>query len=216
MGGEIEITYLKGRSGMGEGTNNTCRIGVYVCHCGLNIAGVIDCEAVAETATGLPDVVIAKHDSYLCSEPGQNLIKKDIQEAGLNRIVVASCSPRLHEPTFRRCISEAGLNPYLLEMANLREQCSWVHGHDRIGATTKANDLVRSAVARARRLETRAEMDVPIRRSTLVIGGGVTGIQSALDLADSGYKVILVEKQPTIGGIMARLDKTFPTMDCSI
>ena len=198
------------------GTNDTCRIGVYVCHCGLNIAGVVDCEAVAEAAKELPDVVLSRHDGYLCSEPGQKLIKKDIEEEGLNRIVVASCSPRLHEPTFRQCISEAGLNPYLLEMANLREQCSWVHGHDRPGATLKANDLVRSAVARARRLKTRTELEVPIRKSTLVIGGGVAGIQAALDLADSGYQVILVEKEPSIGGIMARLDKTFPTMDCSI
>jgi len=193
-----------------------CRIGVYVCHCGLNIAGVVDCEAVAEFAGQLPQVVVANHDGYLCSEPGQNLIKKDIEEHGLNRVVVASCSPRLHEPTFRQCISEAGLNPYLLEIANLREQCSWVHNQDHEGATRKAKDLVLSAVARARRLEVRDEIEVPIERSTLVIGGGVAGIQTALDLADSGYKVTLVEKQPSIGGIMARLDKTFPTMDCSI
>jgi heterodisulfide reductase subunit A len=200
----------------GAQTNDTCRIGVYVCHCGLNIAGVVDCEAVAEAAKKLPDVVIARHDAYLCSEPGQSLIKKDIEEERLTRVVVASCSPRLHEPTFRQCISEAGLNPYLLEMANLREQCSWVHGHDRAGATVKGIDLVRSAVARARNLEARAETEVPILQSTLVIGGGIAGIQTALDLADSGYKVILVEKEPSIGGIMARLDKTFPTMDCSI
>jgi heterodisulfide reductase subunit A len=200
----------------GAGTNDTCRIGVYVCHCGLNIAGVVDCEAVAEAARELPDVVVTRHDGYLCSEPGQKLIKKDIQEEGLSRVVVASCSPRLHEPTFRQCISEAGLNPYLLEMANLREQCSWVHGHDREGATRKAIDLVRSAVARARQLHSRSEVEVPIRRSTLIIGGGVAGIQAALDLADSGYKVFLVEKEPSIGGMMARLDKTFPTMDCSI
>ncbi len=187
-----------------------------MCHCGLNIAGVVDCEAVAEFAEGLPGVVVSQHDPYLCSEPGQNLIKKDIEEQGLDRIVVASCSPRLHEPTFRHCVSEAGLNPYLLEMANLREQCSWVHAHDKDGATQKAKDLVRSAVARAASLVAREEAEVPIERATLVIGGGVAGIQSALDLADSGYRVILVEKQPSIGGIMARLDKTFPTMDCSI
>jgi heterodisulfide reductase subunit A len=189
---------------------------VYVCHCGLNIAGVVDCEAVAEYAEQLPQVVVSRHDGYLCSEPGQNLIKQDIEEHGLNRVVVASCSPRLHEPTFRQCISDAGLNPYLLEMANLREQCSWVHGRDRDGASLKAKDLVRSAVARARRLEVCTEVEVPIERSTLVIGGGIAGIQAALDLADSGYKVVLVEKEPSIGGIMARLDKTFPTMDCSI
>lgn len=197
-------------------TNDECRIGVYVCHCGLNIAGVVDCEAVAEWAKQLPDVVLSTHNAYLCSEPGQSLIKQDIYEHRLNRIVVASCSPRLHEPTFRQCISDAGLNPYLLEIANLREQCSWVHSHDGDGATLKAKDLVRSAVARARRLEACSELEVPIARSTMVIGGGIAGIQAALDLADSGYKVTLVEKQPTIGGIMARLDKTFPTMDCSI
>ena len=197
-------------------SNDKKRTGVYVCHCGLNIAGVVDCEAVAEFAEGLPGVVVSQHDAYLCSEPGQSLIKKDIEEQGLDRIVVASCSPRLHEPTFRHCVSEAGLNPYLLEMANLREQCSWVHAHDKDGATQKAKDLVRSAVARAASLVAREEAEVPIARATLVIGGGVAGIQCALDLADSGYRVILVEKQPSIGGIMARLDKTFPTMDCSI
>jgi len=182
----------------------------------LNIAGVVDCEEVAEFAEHLPQVVASSHDGYLCSEPGQNLIKKDIEEHRLNRVVVASCSPRLHEPTFRKCIGDAGLNPYLLEMANLREQCSWVHSQDREGATCKAKDLVLSAVARARRLEACSDIEVPIKRSTLVIGGGVAGIQAALDLADSGYQVTLVEKQPSIGGIMARLDKTFPTMDCSI
>jgi heterodisulfide reductase subunit A len=192
------------------------RIGVYVCHCGLNIAGVVDCEAVAEYAAKLPGVKLSQHDAYLCSEPGQSLIKKDIEENGLNRIVVASCSPRLHEPTFRHCITEAGLNPYLLEMANLREQCSWVHSHEAEAATKKAKDLVRASVARASSLKSREELEVPVEQTTLVIGGGIAGIQSALDLADSGHKVVLVEKQPSIGGIMARLDKTFPTMDCSI
>jgi len=196
--------------------NEETRIGVYVCHCGRNIAGVVDCAAVAEYAASLPGVALSRHEAYLCSEPGQNLIKKDIAEQGINRVVVGSCSPRLHEPTFRQCIHAAGLNPYLLEMANLREQCSWVHGHDPEGATLKARDLVRSAVARARELAEREELEVPVANATLVIGGGVAGIQAALDLADSGVKVVLVEKQPSIGGIMARLDKTFPTMDCSI
>jgi len=196
--------------------NDQIRVGVYVCHCGLNIAGVVDCAAVAEYAAELPDVVVSKHDPYICSEPGQNTIRTDIQENGLNRIVVASCSPRLHEPTFRQCVQDAGLNPYLMEMANLREQCSWVHMNDPEAATVKARDLVRSAVARARNLGARHEIEVPIEKSTLVIGGGVAGIQSALDLADSGFKVIMLEKEPSIGGIMARLDKTFPTMDCSI
>lgn len=192
------------------------RVGVYVCHCGLNIAGVVDCAQVAEYAQGLEDVVVARHDGYCCSEPGQAHIKQDIAEQGLDRVVVASCSPRLHEPTFRTCAAEAGLNPYLVEMANLREQCSWVHGSDSEAATAKAKDLVRSAVARARGLEARQELSVPMERSTLVIGGGVAGVQAALDLADSGFAVTLVEKEPSIGGMMARLDKTYPTMDCSI
>jgi len=192
------------------------KVGVYVCHCGRNIAGVVDCAAVAEYAAGLAGVAYATHDGYCCSEPGQMRIKADIAERGLDRVVVASCSPRLHEPTFRGCVAEAGLNPYLMEMANLREQCSWVHSHDPAAATEKAKDLVRSAVARAKALALREEIEVPVERTTLVIGAGVAGIQAALDLADAGYKVFLVEKQPSIGGIMARLDKTFPTMDCSI
>ncbi len=192
------------------------RIGIYVCHCGSNIAGVVNCADVADYGQTLPDVIVSRHEGYLCSEPGQNQIKTDIREQRLNRIVVASCSPRLHEPTFRKCLSEAGLNPYLLEMANLREQCSWVHSHDPEGATQKSKDLVRSAAARARRLNVRQETQVPIEAATLVVGGGVAGIQAALDLADSGYRVILVEKEPSIGGIMAWLDKTYPTMDCSI
>ena len=197
-------------------SDDAVRIGVYVCQCGSNIAGVVDCTAVSKYAEKLPGVVICRNQGYTCSEPGQNQIKSDIEEYGLNRVVVASCSPRLHEATFRQCVSEAGLNPYLLEMANIREQCSWVHSHDAGEATAKARDLVRSAVARVRLLIAQTEMDVQVTPATLVIGGGVAGIQAALDLADAGYKVILVEKQSSIGGIMARLDKTFPTMDCSI
>ncbi|KAF0121463.1 MAG: heterodisulfide reductase subunit A [bacterium] len=196
--------------------NGELRIGVYVCHCGLNIAGTIDCEAVARFAEGLADVVISRDNQYLCSEPGQQLIQDDIREHHLNRVVVASCSPRLHEPTFRRVCSESGLNPYLMEMANLREQCSWVHTNQPREATEKAKDLVKMAVSRARKLQPQEELKVPIIKSTLVIGGGVAGIQAALDLADSGYQVYLVEKKPSVGGIMAQLDKTFPTMDCSI
>lgn len=197
-------------------SHDAVRIGVYVCHCGSNIGSVVDCAAVAAYARELPGVVHATNQGYTCSEPGQAQIKQDIREYGLNRIVVASCSPRLHEPTFRKCVSEAGLNPYLMEMANIREQCSWVHGLDPEGATRKAKDLVRSAVARAANLEGRVELEVPVKKATLVIGGGVAGIQAALDLADAGYPVVLVEKQASIGGIMAQLDKTYPTMDCSI
>jgi len=192
------------------------RIGVYVCHCGLNIAGTVNCEEVAKFASTLPQVVIAKDNRYTCSDQGQELIKNDIKEHKLNRVVVASCSPRLHEPTFRKACEEAGLNKYLFEMANIREQCSWVHLHDKEAATDKAKDLVRAAVAKAALLEPEIETEVSITRKALVIGGGVAGIQAALDLADTGYKVYLVEKEPSIGGRMAQIDKTFPTMDCSI
>jgi len=192
------------------------RIGVYVCHCGLNIAGSVDCEEVAKFAVSLPHVALAKDNRYTCSDQGQELIKNDIKEHKLNRVVVASCSPRLHEPTFRKACEEAGLNGYLFEMANIREQCSWVHLHDRKAATEKAKDLVKMAVAKAALLQPAEEIEVPIVRKALVIGGGVAGIQAALDLADTGYKVYLVEKEPSIGGRMAQIDKTFPTMDCSI
>jgi heterodisulfide reductase subunit A len=192
------------------------RIGVYVCHCGLNIAGSVNCEKVAEYASTLPNVVLSKHNLYTCSDPGQETIKKDIISHKLNRVVVASCTPRLHEPTFRRTCEEAGLNKYLFEMANIREHCSWVHLHEPEQATEKAKDLVHMAVARAALLKPQEEITVPVTMEALVIGGGVAGIQAALDLADTGYKVYLVEKSPSIGGTMAQLDKTFPTMDCSI
>jgi len=192
------------------------RIGVFVCDCGLNIAGAVDCAAVAEHAATLDDVVCVVRNRYTCADPGQNEIKAAVKEHRLNRVVVASCTPRQHEPTFRQCVHEAGLNPYLMEMANLREQCSWVHPGDWDGATAKAKDLVASAVARARFLQEQEEMSVPVTRRALVIGGGVAGIEAALELADQGHEVVLVEKQASIGGIMAQLDKTYPTMDCSI
>jgi heterodisulfide reductase subunit A len=192
------------------------RIGVYVCHCGKNIAGSVDCADVAEYASTLPYVVLSKHNLYTCSDPGQESIKRDIKEHNLNRVVVASCTPRLHEPTFRRTLEEAGLNKYLFEMANIREHCSWVHLYEPEKATAKAKDLVRMAVARSALVKPQTETVVPVTRKTLVIGGGVAGIQAALDLADTGYKVYLVEKKPSIGGKMAQIDKTFPTMDCSI
>jgi heterodisulfide reductase subunit A len=192
------------------------RIGVYVCHCGLNIARTVDCQKVAEKASQLDGVVVSKNIGYACSEPGQQQIKDDIHEHGLGRIVVASCSPRLHEPTFRQMMQSAGLNPYLLEMANLREQCSWVHMNDGDAATEKAMDLVKMAVSRVRFLAALKEERLPLTKRSLVIGGGVAGIQTALDLADNGFDVVLVEKKPSIGGVMAQLDKTFPTMDCSI
>jgi len=192
------------------------RIGVFICDCGLNIAGAVDCGELTEWAQTLPDVVCAVRNKYTCADPGQNEIKDAIREHKLNRVVVASCTPRQHEPTFRQCVLEGGLNPYLMEMANLREHCSWVHPGDWEGATFKAKDLIASAVAKARFLEPQEEMTVPVTKTALVIGGGVSGIEAAIELADAGHQVVLVEKDPSIGGIMAQLDKTYPTMDCSI
>ena len=192
------------------------RIGVFVCECGHNIAGTVDCEAVRAHASTLPNVAIAQRNRYTCSDPGQQQIKQAIADHNLNRVVVASCTPRLHEPTFRQCLAQAGMNPYLLDMANIREHCSWVHQGDPVGATRKAMDTVTMAVARARFLKSQKELEVPVSHAALVIGGGIAGIQAALDLADAGHQVYLVEKQPSIGGKMAQLDKTFPTMDCSI
>jgi len=196
--------------------DDSVRTGVFVCECGMNIAGFVDCEAVRKYAEGLDGVVISALNRYTCSDPGQEEIKKLIKEHALNRIVVASCSPRLHEPTFRNCLIEAGLNPYLLEMANIREQCSWVHSTDREAATEKAKDIVKMAVSRARLLKPQQEREIPVTDAVLVVGGGIAGIQASLDLADAGHMVYLVEKQPGIGGMMAQIDKTFPTMDCSI
>ena len=192
------------------------RIGVFVCDCGSNIAGTVDTEAVTEYARTLPGVVTVVRNKYTCAEPGQQEIKKAITEDKLERVVIASCTPRMHEPTFRGCVWDVGMNPYLMEMANLREHCSWVHGDDPAAATEKAKDLVASAVARAAKLTPQDEMTFPVTKAALVIGGGVAGIQAAMDLADQGHPVYLVEKEPSIGGIMAQLDKTFPTMDCSI
>ena len=197
-------------------TSEKLRIGVFVCECGLNIAGTIDCDAVSEYAKTLDDVVAVVQNKYTCADPGQNEIKKAIAEHNLNRVVVASCTPKIHEPTFRECVADAGLNPYLFEMVNIREHVSWVHQNQKEEATEKAKDRVRSGVARARWLEPQIETEVPVTKAALVIGGGVAGIQAALDLADGGHQVYLVEKEPTIGGIMAALDKTYPTMDCSI
>ncbi|MTK64494.1 MAG: CoB--CoM heterodisulfide reductase iron-sulfur subunit A family protein [Methanobacterium sp.] len=197
-------------------TTEELKVGVYVCHCGVNIGGVVDIEAVRDYAATLPDVEVAEEYKYFCSDPGQEMIQKDIKEKGLNRVVVAACSPRLHEPTFRRAVKEAGLNPFLFEFANLREHDSWVHQNEPEAATEKAKDLVRMAVAKARLLEPLTAESVSVDNKAMVIGGGVAGIQSALDLGDMGFKTYLVEKQPTIGGRMAQLDKTFPTLDCSM
>jgi len=190
------------------------RIGVYVCKCGVNIDGTVDVEAVAEAAASLPFVAISRHNTYTCSDPGQAQIKSDIEELKLDRVVVASCSPRMHLRTFRRTAQEAGLNPYVVEMANIREQCSWVH-LDSVDTTRKALSLVAAAVEKAAHLSPLDRETVGVTDRALVIGGGIAGIQAALDIAEAGYKTYLVERQPTIGGKMVLLDKTFPTLDCS-
>ncbi len=191
------------------------RIGVYVCHCGLNIAGTVDVEKVAEYAKSLPDVTVAKHYTYMCSDPGQRMIQDDIKKHKLDRIVIATCSPRMHEETFRKAVAETGLNPYLVEIVNLREHVSWPHAHEPKKATEKAKALVRMGVARVRLLEPLEKRKVSVEKNVLVVGGGIAGIQASLDLANAGFKVYLVEKAPSIGGRMAQLDKTFPTLDCS-
>ena len=192
------------------------RIGVFVCHCGLNIAGVIDVEELTKYARTLPNVVCAIRNRYTCADPGQEEIRKAIKEHKLNRVVVAACSPRMHEPTFRRCVAEAGLNPYLFEMANIREFSSWCHPSTPKEATEKAKDIVKMAVAKVRLFRPLKSTEVPVTNKALIIGGGIAGISTALDLADMGFKVYLVERSESIGGHMAQLDKTFPTLDCSI
>ncbi len=190
------------------------KIGVYICYCGSNIAGTVDVEKVAEFAQGLDSVVIARAYKYMCSEPGQNLIKEDIKQYGLNRVVVASCSPRMHEATFRRACQDAGLNQYLFQMANIREHCSWVHEDSGV-ATDKAKALVGAAVKRVYHHEPLEIKEAPVNPNVLVVGGGIAGIQAALEVADSEHQVYLVEKEPSIGGHMAQFDKTFPTLDCA-
>ncbi len=193
---------------------NKPRIGVYVCQCGSNIAATVDTEAVAEFAAELDGVVMTRVNKYSCSDPGQAQIRRDIEEYDLDRVVIAACTPRMHEPTFRRTLDSAGLNPYFLEIANIREQVSWVHPAGE-ATTNKAIDLVAGAVERVHLHQALYSRKSPIEPSALVVGGGIAGIQSALDMADAGYKVYLVEREPTIGGKMAQLDKTFPTLDCA-
>jgi heterodisulfide reductase subunit A len=190
------------------------RIGVYVCDCGANIAGAVDVPQVVEFAKGLPGVVVAKEYKFVCSDPGQDIIKKDIKEQKLNRIVIASCSPRLHELTFRRTLASVDLNPYLMEMANIREQDAWVT-EDKGLATVKAKALVSAAVKKVSYHQPLEVKEVALNPNTLVVGAGIAGIQAALEIANSGHMVYLVEKEPSIGGHMAQLDKTFPTLDCS-
>jgi len=196
--------------------NNEPRIGVYICHCGVNIAATVDVEDVAKYAEKLPNVVLAKHYMYMCSAPAQAMIKNDIKETGLNRVIVASCSPRMHEITFRRVVEEGGLNPYLFDMTNIREHCSWVHVDEPQKATKKAKDLVRMSVARAALLEPLQKRVVEVTVRTLVIGAGISGMRTALDLAERGFEVYLVEKDPSIGGRMAQLNKVYPTGDYAL
>jgi heterodisulfide reductase subunit A len=188
------------------------RVGVYICHCGINIAATVDSAAVASYAGTLPHVVVARDYMYMCSDPGQEMIKQDIREHGLNRVVVASCSPRMHEVTFRTAIQEVGINPYYFEMTNIREQCSWVHNDREIG-TEKAKELVAGTVAKAALLEPLEEREVDVTPAAMVIGGGIAGLEAALDIADAGYTTYLVERQPSLGGRMAQLNKTFPRME---
>ena len=190
------------------------RIGVYICHCGTNIAGSVDVEEVTDFASTLDQVAVARHYAYMCSDPGQDLIKEDIKEEGLSRVVVASCSPLMHEHTFRRACDEAGLNPFFFQMANIREQCSWVT-EDPAQATQKAKGIVAAAVKRVLYHEPLEIKEVPVNPAALVVGGGIAGIEAALKIADSGRQVYLVEREPSIGGHMAQLYKTFPTLDCS-
>jgi heterodisulfide reductase subunit A len=190
------------------------RIGVYVCFCGSNIAATVDVEAVAAYAAQLPGVFASRTNRYTCSDPGQEAIRHDVCELGIDRVVVAACSPRMHERTFRTTLQSVGLNPYFLEVANIREHCSWVHS-DISNATAKAKDLIRAAVERVRQHEALEPRHESVTQAAMVVGGGIAGMQAALDIANAGYPVYLVERQPSIGGHMAQLDKTFPTLDCS-
>ncbi len=190
------------------------KTGVYVCHCGTNIAATVDVAAVTDFARKLENVVVARDYTYMCSDPGQDLIKQDILDLGVNRVVVASCSPLMHEPTFRRACAEGGLNPFFFQMANIREHCSWVVA-DREQATTKACSLVSAAVQRVHYHHPLDMRQVQMTPATLVVGGGIAGIEAALKLADAGKQVYLVERESSIGGHMAQLYKTFPTLDCA-
>ena len=190
------------------------RIGVFVCHCGTNIAATVDVSAVAAALVREPGVVFARDYQYMCSQAGQDMIKDAIKEYKLTGIVVCSCSPRMHEATFRKTAAAAGINPYRVEIANIREQCSWIH-KDKDEGTEKAIILGRAAIAKVCLNVPLTAGEIPVTKRALVIGGGIAGIQTALDIADAGFEVDIVEKKPTIGGKMAQLDKTFPTLDCA-
>lgn len=194
--------------------HDAARVGVYVCHCGTNIAGVVDVQEVARWAAEQPQVVVARAYQFMCSSLGQDLVEADIKQLGLNRVVVAACSPHMHEKTFRSACERAGLNPYLFEMANIREQDAWITDNKAI-ATQKAKALIKGAIERVAHHQPLLPLQVTINPNTLVVGGGIAGISAALELANAGHHVYLVEREPSIGGHMAQLDKTFPTLDCS-
>ncbi|MCD1296389.1 disulfide reductase, partial [Methanocella sp. CWC-04] len=198
---------------MANGKEN--RVGVFICHCGSNIAGTVKVKELSEYASTLPGVVHADDYAYMCSTPGQEKIKTAIKEKQLDAVVVAACTPRLHEVTFRKATELGGLNPFVFEMANIREQSSWIHMKEPERATEKAKDILRMAVAKAKLLEPLETKSVPCEKTAMVIGAGVGGIEAAMKLADSGITTYLIEKEPTIGGYMSKLDKTFPTLDCS-
>ena len=197
-----------------NGNNGDIRIGFYICHCGHNIAALVDCPAVAQYAAKLPGVVVSRDYKYMCSDPGQELIQQDIREHKLNRVVVASCSPLLHEHTFRDAVAAGGLNPFFFQMVNIREHDSWVHT-DPAEATAKAKSLAHAAIRRVRFHKALEMTRVPIHPDVLIVGGGITVIHAAITLANAGKKVFLVEREPSIGGHMAKFDKTFPTLDCA-
>jgi heterodisulfide reductase subunit A len=190
------------------------RTGVYICRCGTNIAATVDVESVVQFAQELGDVILAREYTYMCSNLGQDLIKEDIKELELNRVVVASCSPLMHETTFKAAAKQAGLNPFFIQIANIREQCSWIID-DKFQATEKAKKMVAAAVRRVRHHEPLQMRDVEMTQSALVVGAGIAGMEAALKLADAGKQVYLVEREPSIGGHMAQLYKTFPTLDCA-
>jgi heterodisulfide reductase subunit A len=190
------------------------RIGVFVCWCGSNIAATVDVEKVSEEIKNMPGVVYSSNYQYMCSEVGQNMLKDAVKEHNLDRLVISSCSPRMHEVTFRKAAKAAGINPYLIEVANIREQCSWVH-KDKVAGTEKAIALTRAAVAKVALNQELVPGEIAVTKKALVIGGGIAGIQTALDIAEAGYMVDIVEQSPSIGGKMAQIDKTFPTLDCS-
>jgi heterodisulfide reductase subunit A len=194
--------------------NGQVRIGVYICHCGVNIAAVVNVAEVREFIARQPNVIVARDYKFMCSDPGQDLIKQDIKNLSLNRIVVAACSPLMHELTFRLAAESAGLNRYLVQIANIREHCSWVHD-DKEAATKKACALINAAVRRVALHQPLQITKQPLNKTTLIVGGGIAGIQAALEIANAGHHVYLVEREPSIGGRMGTFDKTFPTLDCA-